>query len=135
MVPVYVLSSELELSQPLSRQRVCPSPRRGGGAHTPVGEGLGESQFRRLEKKLSTLSTLWCRRCITMGEVSLLSLAASRLLAPFLCNPALHNLYSIEFRRLMNMSKLIIGSIQTAYRLCIYSISCAVQFELLEGKI
>jgi hypothetical protein len=26
---------------------------------SPAGEGVGESQFRRLEKKLSTLSTLW----------------------------------------------------------------------------
>jgi hypothetical protein len=51
---------ELGLSHPLSRQRVCPSPRNqgGGGAHSPAGEGLGESQFRRLEKKLSTLPTL-----------------------------------------------------------------------------
>jgi hypothetical protein len=58
----YVPSSELGLSHPLSRQRVCPSPRNqrggGGGAHSPAGEGLGESQFRRLEKKLSTLPTL-----------------------------------------------------------------------------
>ncbi len=29
------------------------------GAHSPAGEGLVESQFRRLEKKLSTLPTLW----------------------------------------------------------------------------
>jgi len=28
------------------------------GVHPPAGEGLGESQFRRLEKKLSTLPTL-----------------------------------------------------------------------------
>ncbi len=63
---VYVPSSELELFQPLSRRRVCPSPHnrgRGGGQcaqeHSPAGEGLGESQFRRLEKKLSTLPTLW----------------------------------------------------------------------------
>jgi hypothetical protein len=59
---VYVPSSDLGLSHPLSRQRVCPSPRyqMGGGAHSPVGQGLGESQFRRLEKKLSTLPTPWC---------------------------------------------------------------------------
>jgi len=58
---VYVPSSEFGLSQPLSRQRVCLSPQnRGGeGAHSPSGEGLGESQFRRLEKRLSTLPTLW----------------------------------------------------------------------------
>ncbi len=31
----------------------------GGGAHSRTGEGLGESQFRRLEKKLSTLPSLW----------------------------------------------------------------------------
>ncbi len=56
---VYVPSSELGLSQPLSRQRVCPSPQnRWRGANSPAGEGLGESQFRRLEKKLSTLHLL-----------------------------------------------------------------------------
>ncbi len=45
---------------PLSRQRVCPSPRNQGvgGAHSRAGEGLRESQFQRLEKKLSTLPTL-----------------------------------------------------------------------------
>jgi hypothetical protein len=38
----------------------APPPRPGGGgAHSPAGEGLGKSQFRRLEKKLSTLLTLW----------------------------------------------------------------------------
>jgi hypothetical protein len=31
----------------------------GGGAHSAACEGMGESQFRRLEKKLSTLPTLW----------------------------------------------------------------------------
>ncbi len=32
----------------------------GGGAHSPAAKVLGESQFRRLKKKLSTLPTLWC---------------------------------------------------------------------------
>ncbi len=39
-----------------------PSPPRTigwGGAHLPAAKGVGESQFRRLEKKLSTLPTLW----------------------------------------------------------------------------
>ncbi len=49
---VFVLSSELGVSQPLSRQRVCPSPQNRGGS-TLAGEGLGESQFRRLEKSLA----------------------------------------------------------------------------------
>jgi hypothetical protein len=31
-----------------------------GGAHSPAGEGLGESQFRRLEKKLSNMHCLLC---------------------------------------------------------------------------
>jgi hypothetical protein len=56
---VFVSSSELGLSQPLSHH--SPRTRGGGGAHSPAGERLGESQFRRLEKKLSTLPTLcWC---------------------------------------------------------------------------
>jgi hypothetical protein len=42
---VYVPSSELGLSQLLSRQLVCPSPQNRGGAHSPAGDGLGESQF------------------------------------------------------------------------------------------
>jgi hypothetical protein len=36
-----------------------PLPPEPEGAHSPAGEGLGESQFPRLEKKLSTLPTLW----------------------------------------------------------------------------
>ena len=56
---MYVPSSELGLSHPLCRQRVCPSPQNQmWGAHSPADEGLGESQYRRLEKKLSTLPTL-----------------------------------------------------------------------------
>ncbi len=40
----------IRLTHPLSRQRVCPSLR-NQRAHSPTGEGLGESQCRRLEKK------------------------------------------------------------------------------------
>ncbi len=47
------------LPTPLSPASV-PHPPRTGGTHSPAGEGLGESQFRRLEKKLSTLPTLCC---------------------------------------------------------------------------
>jgi hypothetical protein len=58
---VSVPSSELGISQPFFRQQVCPaSQNQGVGAHSPAGEGLGESQFGRLEKKLSTLPTLCC---------------------------------------------------------------------------
>jgi hypothetical protein len=37
----------------------APPPEPKGWVHSPAGEGLGESQFRRQEKKLSTLPTLW----------------------------------------------------------------------------
>ncbi len=47
------------LPTPLSPASVPLPPEPGGGAHSPAGEGLGESQFRRLEKKVSTLPTLW----------------------------------------------------------------------------
>jgi hypothetical protein len=49
---VYVPSSELGLPQPLSRKRLCLPPRTKGwgGAHSPAAKGVGESQFRRLEK-------------------------------------------------------------------------------------
>ena len=36
-----------------------PVTKVGGGQHSPAGEGVGESPFRRLEKKLSTLPPLW----------------------------------------------------------------------------
>jgi hypothetical protein len=48
----------------LSPARVPLPPKpKGEGAHSPAGEGLGESQYRRLEKKLSTLPTLWYEVC------------------------------------------------------------------------
>ncbi len=43
-----------------------PGPK-GGGANSPVAKGVGESQFRRLEKKLSTLPTLCMQRsCVDL---------------------------------------------------------------------
>jgi hypothetical protein len=43
-----------------SPECVLPPEPEGGGVHLPAGEGAGESQFRRPEKKLSNLPTLWC---------------------------------------------------------------------------
>jgi hypothetical protein len=43
-------------------QASVPSPPPGskdGGAHLPAVKGVGESQFRRLVKKLGALPTLW----------------------------------------------------------------------------
>jgi hypothetical protein len=42
-------------THPIPLSSLPPEP---GRAHSSAGEGLGESQFRRLEKKLSTLPTL-----------------------------------------------------------------------------
>jgi hypothetical protein len=36
-----------------------PPDQRVGGAHSPAAKGVGEFQFRRLEKKFRTLPTLW----------------------------------------------------------------------------
>ncbi len=45
---------------PLSPASVpLPPVSKGGGAHSRAGEGLGEFQFKRLEKKLGTRPTLW----------------------------------------------------------------------------
>jgi hypothetical protein len=71
---VYVPSSELRLSHTLSRQRVYPSPRYQRWGDTLAGEGFGDSQFRRLEKKLSTLPTLWFQIMIEMLRVGRLGI-------------------------------------------------------------
>ena len=42
----------------LAREWALPPVTKGGEAYSPAGEGLGKSQFRRLEKRLSTLPTL-----------------------------------------------------------------------------
>jgi hypothetical protein len=62
---VYVPSSELGLSHPPLSPASVPLPPEpkvgGGGAHSPAGEGLGESQFRRLEKKSLALCGPFCK--------------------------------------------------------------------------
>jgi hypothetical protein len=60
-VTVYVPSSELGLSHPLSSKSECAPPpgTKGGRAYWPAGEEFGESQFRRLEKSLE-LCLLCC---------------------------------------------------------------------------
>ncbi len=54
---------------PLSYKRVSrPRNQRGGDTHSPAGEGMqGVSQFGRLKKKPSTLSTL-CRELSLLPE-------------------------------------------------------------------
>jgi hypothetical protein len=52
------VSSELGPPPPPPQVSVPPRNQRGE-AHKPAGEGRGKSQFGRLEKKPSTLSTLW----------------------------------------------------------------------------
>jgi hypothetical protein len=58
-VPLCPLVGIGTLPPPLSPASVpLPPEPTGGGAHSPAGEGLGESHFQRLEKKLRTLPTL-----------------------------------------------------------------------------
>ncbi len=58
---VYVPRRNWDSPNPSLASECAPPPRTGGrGAHSPAGAGLGASQFRRLEKMLSTLPTLWC---------------------------------------------------------------------------
>jgi hypothetical protein len=45
---LFLQSSEMGHPQPPTRRRVCPPPFGSGGAHSLAGEGLGESQFRRV---------------------------------------------------------------------------------------
>ncbi len=54
------------LPTPLSPASVPLPPEPGGGGQSPAGEELGESQFRRLQKKPNTLPTLWFRSTIFM---------------------------------------------------------------------
>jgi hypothetical protein len=44
-----------ESPTPSLASECAPPPRSGGRAHSPAGDVLGESQFRRLEKKLRSL--------------------------------------------------------------------------------
>jgi hypothetical protein len=59
LTTVYVPSLKLGLSHPLSPASVHFPLEPGGGGHTRLRVRVGEVQFRRLEKKLSTLPTLW----------------------------------------------------------------------------
>ncbi len=64
---VYPLVGIETLPTPLSPASV-PLPPEGGGAHSPADEGLGESQFRRLEKNLALC--LLCAPEYPIGAIS-----------------------------------------------------------------
>ncbi len=94
---MYFPSSELGLSQPLapvSPASVPLPPDPGGGGHSPAGEGLGESQFRRLEKKLSILATL-CKEVIRNINFSGVDPYA-RTCTLYTCSIAIHTHYRRE---------------------------------------
>ncbi len=44
---------------PASECVLPPYTNGGGGTHSPAAKGVGEFQFRRLEKKIGTLPTQW----------------------------------------------------------------------------
>jgi hypothetical protein len=52
------------------KESVSPLNQRGG-KHSPAGERVGESQFGRVEKKPSTLSTLWDKASVSLPTSSL----------------------------------------------------------------
>ncbi len=55
---------------PLLPQASVPLPpaTKGGEEKSPAGEGLGESQFRRLEEKVSSLPTLLLELSLALNE-------------------------------------------------------------------
>jgi hypothetical protein len=57
---LFLQPSELGLTQPLTRRRVCP-PASGGRALSLARERLGESQFRRRDIHCGTLYILYVR--------------------------------------------------------------------------
>ncbi len=60
-------SLELGLPQPLSRQRVCPTPRtKGWGAHWPAAKGVGGSPNADDWRKSLALCLL-CERMVAQG--------------------------------------------------------------------
>ena len=83
-----------------------PEPKGVGYAHSPAGEGLGKSQLRRLEKKLSTLPTLWVKakkpllsraRPRTNCDLRLLSLETRAAAA----RPGMYSMYFVYFMELV----------------------------------
>ncbi len=84
-----VTSSEIGTPPPpLPQASVYPLPEpKEGGAHSPAGEGVGGSRLGRLEKKPSTLSTLWVGPRIEQNqnihlELVLLAAEVGALLLP-----------------------------------------------------
>ncbi len=77
----YVPSLELGLPHPLSCKRVYLTPWTGGWGHTRLaGEWVGESQLRRLDKKLSTLSTRWEKSSVFLGSVIIFTVLSPRII-------------------------------------------------------
>ncbi len=66
---MYVPSSELGFSHPLSRQRVCPSPWNQRGGTLACGWGVGGVPIPTTGDKLSTLPTLWFYFTCTYTEL------------------------------------------------------------------
>jgi hypothetical protein len=54
---IYIKSTTVYV--PALEMGLNPTPSNASECAPPAGKGLGESQFRRLEKKLSSLFTLW----------------------------------------------------------------------------
>ncbi len=73
-ITVSVPASEMGPS-PRNESECAPPP--GGEAHSPGGEGMGSSQFQRLEKKHNTLSTLCCQVKVRGHRIDLSEIEAA----------------------------------------------------------
>ncbi len=105
-----------------------PPGTKGRGAYSPAGEGEGESQFRRLEKKLSTLPTLWLipSHAIIQFFSRLFTLIFfSSIMIPCLLIPSLHLRWNLWRRDMLKRSK-ISNSRTFLDRICTLLISSGI---------
>jgi hypothetical protein len=80
----YFVCPLVRIGPPPSPASVPPSETKGGGTHSPAGEGVG-GQFGRLEKKPSTPSTLCLRQTLFLRGKIRLKCLSIQLSIPYEC--------------------------------------------------
>jgi hypothetical protein len=99
-------------SNPSPASECAHPPNQRVGSHSPAGGGLEESQFRRLEKKLSTLPTLWFW-CTHKNILAMEAVAAFKKCKD--CDKQKINLFSLQGKDLRQKVQKILRGIK-AYR-------------------